>query len=778
MAGVGPGAKGGARRSGLVRVCDLAGRPRGTGFLADAHGTLVTSHEAVDGLARLVLHAPGEQVCLVEAEAVTAFPELGLALVATEGLDLTPLPLAPPGPVPAGRRVLLPLPRPLTGSVTRTAGATYTATDRFHLLDTVHALALDPPPRAAAGGPEAAPDSGAPVTDTATGAVLGIVVTALHTGFRAGALSVPLHARDAPRALADLLARNAATVPAYGDHLNLAGALRLTGATGRAPAVAARVPAHGREPIARAHVAEALRDFLASSALAGPSTPSGPGVQEGPLVLGLVGEPGTGRSTQLAALAAHNADGTRPVPTVRLRGAELRPGDGSLADAVARALRDGARVVAAGGGAPGREPPVPDHGDPAGALAAVARAAGRPLAVLLDAPEEMPPVLAHDLPGWAARSATWLRATGTRLVVACRPELWEQLGALLPPSLLAAGPAEPPAAALRPLPPCLRLGGLRAGEAAVARARHGLPDRVLSPADAQHPLTLRLLAEVRGAYPAGREPEPGTPPPSRAEVFAAYLDLMSLRIAEHVAAAASPPVRGTGVRRLAARAAGRVHTAARRCLGPGQGELDREGFEELFPWRTGWAAAVLTEGLLVPAGAGYRFAHEEFGEWLQSLHLDLSGALHALVHRWVPAPGRALGPAGEAPVRLPSRAAVRGGRPPAVPPPPHSPLPPTRARSPFRGTVPGPSSARCSPRPRTFWQCTCAGCWKPWTHLTHLTHPASSAFLAPSTHPAYEPRLRGHDPPRVRANPGTRRPRPDGRSPEPRRVRRPGRPTR
>ncbi|WP_234325705.1 hypothetical protein, partial [Streptomyces sp. NRRL S-146] len=40
----------------LVRIHDLAGRPRGTGFLADHHGTLITSHEAVDGLPRLVLH--------------------------------------------------------------------------------------------------------------------------------------------------------------------------------------------------------------------------------------------------------------------------------------------------------------------------------------------------------------------------------------------------------------------------------------------------------------------------------------------------------------------------------------------------------------------------------------------------------------------------------------------------------------------------------------------------------------------------------------------------
>lgn len=66
----------------------------------------------------------------------------------------------------------------------------------------------------------------------------------------------------------------------------------------------------------------------------------------------------------------------------------------------------------------------------------------------------------------------------------------------------------------------------------------------------------------------------------------------------------------------------------------GAGELDRAAFEEIFPWRTGWASAVLTEGLLVPAGAGYRFAHEELGDWVQGAHLDLDRALRSLVHRW------------------------------------------------------------------------------------------------------------------------------------------------
>ncbi|CAG6397298.1 serine protease [Streptomyces cocklensis] len=636
MAAAARGSAGGGPDDVLVRVCDLAGRPRGTGFLADGDGTMLTSHEAVDGLARLVLHAPGGQLCLVEAAAITALPEQGLALVATEGLSVPPQALAPAGPAHPERRIRVRLPQRTEGSVLGTATVTYTATDRFHLLEDVYELALDGtdlsrvPPQA----------SGTPVVDAMTGAVLGVVATALHAGHRAAGFALPLRPAGAPRALADLLARNAATVPGYGPHLNLAGALQLAATS----VGTASGPAEWREPVARPDVSGALRDFLTA------------GGEGAPLVLGLVGEPGTGRSTELARLAADRTRGALPAPTVWLRGAELRPADGGIKDAVERSLRTAARIV----GAATTSEPL--HASP-DAVADLARAAGRPLLIVLDAPEEMPPVLAHALADWTAGTASWLRAGAARLVVACRPEFWDQAGRLLPAALLHGRPAPAPHDdGGQPLPPCVPVGDLDTAQAAAARERYGVPDGVLGSTDEAHPLTLRLLSEVRAAVPGGAD---GTP--SRGEVFAAHLDLVCLRIAVRLAAAAEPPVRGTGVRRLAARVAGQVHEAARRCLGPGQGELDREAFEELFPWRTGWASAVLTEGLLVPAGAGYRFAHEEAADWLQAAHLDLDAALHALVHRWFAAP--AAGSA-DAPVRLPSRPAARAGQPPPVPPAP------------------------------------------------------------------------------------------------------------
>ncbi|MBK3581910.1 serine protease, partial [Streptomyces sp. MBT65] len=184
-------------------------------------------------------------------------------------------------------------------------------------------------------------------------------------------------------------------------------------------------------------------------------------------------------------------------------------------------------------------------------------------------------------------------------------------------------------------PACVRLGDLGPDEARRARAAYAVPEGVLADVDARHPLALRLLSEVLAALPAA----PGVRL-DRDDVFSAYLDLMCLRIA--VRLAAENGLRGTAVRRLAAKVSGQVHEAARRSLGPGQGELDRESFEAVFPWGlapaqlgggTGWASAVLTEGLIVPAGTGYRFAHEELADWIQGTHLDLDEALRALVHR-------------------------------------------------------------------------------------------------------------------------------------------------
>ncbi|WP_063788316.1 trypsin-like peptidase domain-containing protein [Streptomyces ardesiacus] len=761
----------------LIRLHDLAGRPRGTGFAADHNGTVLTSHEAVDGLSRLVLSTAGDRRLVVAAADVTPLPDLGLALVRTRGLGVDPLPLTTRDRVEAGTYVRIAAGGWREARVLGTTDVTYAATDRFHLLGDALELAVGTSGRDALrlGGGAA----GGPVLDVTTGAVLGVLGTALSSGHSDVGFAVPLRpAATGP--LAGLLAENAATVPAYGADLNLAGVLALTATsvTEGDPAAGPGGATGAVEPVERAATVREFAAFAASPAR----------------VLGLVGAPGSGRTTELAALAARRSAGTEAAPTLWLRGADLHDDDMSLADAARRTLARAARIVAAS-----------DPARPAGLgdvaperLAHLARTSGRPLLVLLDGPEEMPPVLAHRLPEWTEGTATWLRETGARLVVACRAEYWEHAGAEFPRELLygsyglygsdagARGPARnavgaggraarpggegrPPGAAgsvpgagasvsgpsagewptgdvpgirVSPpgaaggapsfgavgaasvtgasgaswaswaewpagdvpggirgtvpgipgapeapgdvtsagavgravgdgtgggasapgergreafppltaggagtepmpgttagLPPCVRLPDLRGDEAREARARYGVPDGVLAEPDAGHPLTLRLLAEVRAALPGVPAPVPVT----RDAVFAAYLDLMCLRVATRLAG--ENGLHGTPVRRLAAKVSGQVHEAARRSLGPGQGGLDRETFEALFPWGpaparlgggTGWAPAVLAEGLFVPAGRGYRFAHEELADWIQGTHLDLDEALRALVHR-------------------------------------------------------------------------------------------------------------------------------------------------
>ncbi|WP_234312793.1 trypsin-like peptidase domain-containing protein [Streptomyces sp. NRRL F-5065] len=915
----------------LVRLHDLAGRPRGTGFAADHHGTVVTSHEAVDGLTRLVLRTADDRRRVVTAAEVTPLPALGLALVRADGLGLTPLPVTVRDRAEPGAYVRIAAGGWREARLLGTADVTYTATDRFHQLGALElAVGTSGLDALRLGGGAA----GGPVLDAATGAVLGVLGTALSSGHRDAGFAVPLRPARGP--LTGLLAANAATVPAYGPDLNLAGVLQLTATSvGQdGPATGAHAHPGPVEPVERSAHA---REFAAFTDGTAP-------------VLGLVGAPGTGRTTELAALAARRSRGAEPAPTLWLRGADLRDDDTSVADAAARALARAARIVAASDRArPGGLGDVsPDR------LARLARDGGRPLLLLLDSPEEMPSLLAHRLPEWTEGTAAWLRATGARLVVACRAEYWEHAGAEFPRELLhapatggpaplpeagadpadghawpeeqageapgpvdgedrpacaegregtegqgertpareggpcggatgsdgpeapgapdtaaeepadglvpglvrrdpwaeedlgghahgtpcalaagqGAGDARPWAAAVRDpwaeeepdrahpgdgdahpengdaslaaengsraagaergdtagtprdriggtcavppppadagpdrgrtperdrsqdragtsgrggtreglsdragdragasgwggardgfsdgaggragasgwagvedvpwrgrtaaapgpsagpsapawsgagpsapapawsgaepgsgaLPPCVRIGDLGEDEARQARARHRVPDGALSDADGRHPLTLRLLSEVLAALPG---PAP-TAPVDRDTVFAAWLDLACLRVATRIAAQNGQ--RGTAVRRLAARVAGQVHEAARRSLGPGQGELDREAFEAVFPWGpaparlgggTGWASAVLAEGVLVPAGGGYRFAHEELADWLQGTHLDLDEALRVLVHdrrtppdaRTLPVPHHRIGPVAEA----------------------------------------------------------------------------------------------------------------------------------
>ncbi|MFJ6140421.1 serine protease [Kitasatospora sp. NPDC092286] len=584
----------------LLRIRDLGGRLHGLGFVVDPQGTVLTAHESVAGLDRVVLHTPGGQTRVLGPESVLPLPGHGLALLRTDavgGLPVPPLPVAAAGGGPE------PVVPGLTGDDTAVAlrcdalgvtAAGYARPGGFHLLGGV--LLLDVP---AADG--VLVPAGAPVLDARSGAVVGLAAPALRGPGRAGALpAVPATGgpgEPAPELLA-ALARNAVGVPAYGTALNLAGVLRLT---------AARLAAAGAGP---GRVAALAADRV--------DRPDGlAGEEPSATVTALAGPAGSGRTTELAALAVRRADGAHPLPTLWLRGADLRAEDASLADAVERALALAAAEL-------GTPPPGP------AAVAELCTAAGRPLLVVLDGPEEAPAPLGAP---WLRAAGEWLTACGARLLTACGEEAWERLAAV--PAGVQVPDASGGLAAASVVHP---LGPLPAEAADRVRRRYGVPPGLLSPGDARHPLAVRLAGELWAEGLRGQ-------PVRRGELFAAHLDLRCLRVAQRLAedgglrrpgahrrGSARPPGPGHGrVRRLAAAVAGRVHEASRRMLGAEQGGLGRAAFEELFPAAGGWATAVLAEGLFVPAGPGYRLAHGELSDWLQGLHLDLDAALRLLL---------------------------------------------------------------------------------------------------------------------------------------------------
>ncbi|QKW21810.1 hypothetical protein HUT16_24580 [Kitasatospora sp. NA04385] len=359
----------------------------------------------------------------------------------------------------------------------------------------------------------------------------------------------------------------------------------------------------------------------------------------------LLGGSGSGRTTELAALAVRRAGAARPLPTLWLRGADLAPGDRTLGDPLRRRLAAAARES----GLPEVEP---------GELAALCADAGRPLLVVLDGPEEAPLALSAR---WLTAGLEWLRTHRARALVACRPDGWDQLG--------------PWRSAAR----ALWLGPLTDDAAARAGRRYGLPGRSSArpsaatrspcgwPANcAARACTARSAAGPNSSTagstwpaspsPAG-SPHPGGPRRHRR------------------GGPAAPGEDARQVRRLAAVAAGRLHEAARLMLGAGDGALPAEEFARLFPEAGGWARAVREERLLVPAGAGYRAGHEEWGEWLQSLHLDLDAALRLVLEE---GRSRTRGRPGPA-----ERRAPRGRRRPRPAP----------------GPLPLPGLPRPSPRP-------------------------------------------------------------------------------
>ncbi|MFU0099371.1 serine protease, partial [Streptomyces rhizosphaericola] len=132
-------------RSTLVRICDQAGRPRGTGFVADDRGTVVTAHQATTAPGPYLLHGTDGRICSIGADDITPLPALGLALLRTGGsgtLDVEPLPIAVRERIEPGSYVGIAAHGRREARVLGTAPATYTAPDGTHPVPAALELAL------------------------------------------------------------------------------------------------------------------------------------------------------------------------------------------------------------------------------------------------------------------------------------------------------------------------------------------------------------------------------------------------------------------------------------------------------------------------------------------------------------------------------------------------------------------------------------------------------------------------------------------------------------
>jgi trypsin-like peptidase len=527
----------------LVRAAD--GRVLGTGFLADDRGTVLTCHHVVDGVdgqagLRLELAGGTPLDCL----GIEAVPEHDIALLRTEATGARPLPLAADeretfrfwakGFHRIGGSVHGAF--PVEGTSIGTTAIGYRTAATTYRLDEVTVLRRD------AFDPGL---SGAPVLDPETGAVVALVVGKQKTPGAQEGYALPIRAARRAEPVALLVRRNRFVAPAFGRHLNPAGArelcIRQSGTAREDLAERARIDLDRH--IGRSAFEERLDAFLAA----------------GEPVLAVVGPSGNGKSTELARIAARY-----PAEVVLLSAALVDPSSRDVSATIADVL--GTR-----GG--------PD------ALAAALREDGRRLLVVLDGLNEAPAQLLRKIDVWIQQSVSWVRRSEARLVLSCRPEYWEAFKPVFPAGALyhVAGDDD----GTGPGRAELWLDDLTTTETEAAMLAYGVPEVALDHRTARHPLMLRLYAELAsGTSLAHRVRE--------LELLDAYVDDRARTLARRL---------GKPVHRISAAL---EHIAA-TLAETGDNVIGATAYDEAFGSQEAADAAV-SEHLFVRTPAGFRFA--------------------------------------------------------------------------------------------------------------------------------------------------------------------------
>lgn len=542
----------------LVAVLGEDEQVLGTGFVIDDSGSVLTCHHVVDGLASVGVRGP-DGLIRVADDVITA-ADVDLALIRVHGLAARPLPLAAQSQAATaywtkgfhryGEEIRASF--PVRGTITGRTSVSYAGYD----IDGVLVLRDDVIDEGL---------SGAPVLDPAAGVVIGVVSANLLNDVPTG-LAVPIERAAAHPALARDVAANQETVPAYGAYLNGAAARRLC-AEATESEVQVLADLRGLDlarRVSRTEVEAALRGFLAD---------------DGP-IFALVGPSGTGKSTELAAFARQ-----LPGRVLLLRGSSIQPGRAGLGQALEDVLAN-----AAGD-------PLPEAAGQAVARALPSDAA---LVIVLDALNEAP-LSGQAFQEWVADARSWLQKTPARLVVSCRPELWDDVvGRPLTQKLQGRQPV------------VTRLGGFTEQEFTEATRAYRLPDSLNSPI-LRLPLALNLWASL----------DQDRGPLAMDEVISAYVLDACRRLAVKQAGPQSAPA--VIIREMLLETAAQMWRQDTQVLGiPAISQI---------LGNTASVGALVSEGLMSATPDGLRFVYDEIADWLMTQRIDVDEELSGFVQR-------------------------------------------------------------------------------------------------------------------------------------------------
>jgi hypothetical protein len=366
-------------RDVLIKILDTDDQVRGTGFVVEPGGAVLTCHHVIDGLTTVRLVGPAGERCDVLSADALLMPGRDLALLPADRLLAPALAISPIGASVGDTYRSAGFHRlggqiedsfPVTGSVTGatrvrywTAASDYVLPDALVLADDDFDAGL----------------SGAPVTDAEGAVVLGVISTRLVGDRGSGGFGIPLPT-NAPDVLLPMLERNDRSVPAFGAHMNTAGLAELC----------------------RTQVSAAVRDLSAKRGVdldrrvdrTGVSAPLAAHTDPG--VRALLGPSGIGKSTELAYASG------RAELALLLAGSSIPADSRGIEDVIADAL--------------GR------MGHPVETELLAARAAGR-LRIFVDGLNESS-LSGRDLRDWLITTDLWCRKADARVVVSCRPESW------------------------------------------------------------------------------------------------------------------------------------------------------------------------------------------------------------------------------------------------------------------------------------------------------------------------------------------------------------------